>query len=381
MARILAALLVVVAGACVNGHVPLPAPGAAAARLPVLLVAEGTAIDGTAARDIGAALSARIGRPVVTATEPALDGGALRARLVQTYGRLPAGGWDEPRCAAGRAAAHALSYDTDAYYHLRLDRTDTTRQATPEERAAVSAAHRASATILGGLGLAAAGQVREARLDGELTVTTFGPTAGSRRLPVKATARETDAIGTVRLDPRTAVEAAIGGLEPPPYPHWDATARRDLAAGCRVAALAVYDARLRTRAGSRDMLARTLGKGPARAARPRETPAAPAAPPTPSVVEAPAPDPRSTCHSLCEVHMVELCNNDRDLWSRHQLLWESTPCGQRRSEPFLRECYQRQWLSGTFDDACRIPCERAPDGRARLLHLLQGAGCGRTTTL
>jgi hypothetical protein len=84
---------------------------------------------------------------------------------------------------------------------------------------------------------------------------------------------------------------------------------------------------------------------------------------------------------MCEIHMVELCNNDRDLWSRNQQLWQSTPCGQRRSEEFLRDCYQRQWLSGTFDEACMAPCERSGDGRARLLHMLQSGGCTRVSNL
>lgn len=380
MARMQVVILAVVASACLRGPGPQPpAPGSAAARLPVLLVAEGTAIDRGTAAELARVLSAQIGRPVVTAAEAATDESAERARLVERYGRLPAGGWDEARCATGRAATHALQYDADAYYHLHLDRTETTREATSRERAGVSDTRHASATILGRLGLASAGSVREARLTGELTVTTFGPAPETRRLPLRATAHEVDPIGGVELDPRGVVTDAIERLAPPPWPHWDSTARRQLAAGCRVAALAIYDARLRARAGSEDVMRAALGRRPARPAG-RRAPVAPS--PAPSTIDPSPPDTRYTCRALCELHMVELCNNDRDLWSRHQRLWESTPCGQRRPESFLRDCYQRQWLSGTFDEACIAPCEQAPDGRARLLHFLQGGGCApRTSSL
>jgi hypothetical protein len=148
-----------------------------------------------------------------------------------------------------------------------------------------------------------------------------------------------------------------------------------------VAALAIYDARLRSRADSRDVVDLALGRAAKRLARPRGPTAPPPAPAPPATPDAPALDARYTCRALCEMHMVELCNNDRDLWSRHQYLWESTPCGQRRTETFLLDCYQRQWLSGTFDEACMAPCERATDGRARLLHMLQSGGCARVTTL
>src|SRR5262249_31626477 len=143
----------------------------------------------------------------------------------------------------------------------------------------------------------------------------------------------------------------------PPYAHWNVLARRQLAAGCRLTALAVYDARLRERRDSRGILDLALGRAPKRPARPAAPPVLAAVPP-PS--EGP-PEERVSCRALCEIHMVELCNNDRDLWSRHQQLWQSTPCGQRRSEEFLRDCYQRQWLSGTFDEACMAPCERSGD--------------------
>lgn len=70
-------------------------------------------------------------------------------------------------------------------------------------------------------------------------------------------------------------------------------------------------------------------------------------------------------------------NNDNILWSFHRARWESTPCGARRDEDFLQDCYQHQWLSSTFRDACLRPCEDSPDGRERLLRVLRDAGCER----
>ena len=75
------------------------------------------------------------------------------------------------------------------------------------------------------------------------------------------------------------------------------------------------------------------------------------------------------------MHMVELCNNDRALWIENRTRWEATPCGTRRTEAFLEECYRQQWQSGTFEDACVTPCETTPEGRDRLQSILRQAGC------
>ena len=77
------------------------------------------------------------------------------------------------------------------------------------------------------------------------------------------------------------------------------------------------------------------------------------------------------------MHMVQLCNNDKVLWSSHRARWEATPCGTRRAGEFLQECYQQQWLGSTFRDACLAPCEGTAGGRDRLLQLLRDAGCVR----
>jgi hypothetical protein len=82
-----------------------------------------------------------------------------------------------------------------------------------------------------------------------------------------------------------------------------------------------------------------------------------------------------TCAALCSLQMVQLCNNDRALWSRHGSRWESTRCGTRRDEAFLADCYRMQWLSGTYDRACMRPCEDTADGRSRLAAVLRRSGC------
>jgi hypothetical protein len=48
-----------------------------------------------------------------------------------------------------------------------------------------------------------------------------------------------------------------------------------------------------------------------------------------------------------------------------------------REDAFLQACYRKQWLSGAYHEACLLPCERRPEGRDRLLHILRGSGCLR----
>ncbi|HJQ85785.1 MAG TPA: hypothetical protein VKA21_16980, partial [Candidatus Binatia bacterium] len=100
--------------------------------------------------------------------------------------------------------------------------------------------------------------------------------------------------------------------------------------------------------------------------------AAPAAEPVAAAPIAPSPPP---CEVLCDMHMVELCNNDRALWVEHRARWETTRCGTRRHEAFLESCYRQQWQSGTFRDACLVPCETSSEGRTRLEGILRRAGC------
>jgi len=73
--------------------------------------------------------------------------------------------------------------------------------------------------------------------------------------------------------------------------------------------------------------------------------------------------------------MVDICNRDRALWDSHRKPWEQTACGTMRTEAFLKECYQQQWLSGAFHEGCIVPCQRTAEGRERLIAILRGAGC------
>jgi hypothetical protein len=82
-----------------------------------------------------------------------------------------------------------------------------------------------------------------------------------------------------------------------------------------------------------------------------------------------------SCRTLCELHMVQLCNEDRLLWSYHRTVWEPTACGRRRTEAFLAGCYEDQRASGAFDDACLRPCETSIAARERLEGILADAGC------
>jgi hypothetical protein len=320
--RIAVAMALSASGCAVLGLGPRPHGEGALERLPVLLVLEGDQLSPVDAARVGRALARQIHRPVRITHETGIDLDALGARLRARYGRVPSA---HDRCGLGAIAAQTLAHDAHAHYRLVLHE-------------------------------------RDGRLDGELVATTFAREPRRRRLAIRSEGP------SPRID--ELVAAGIRSLDAPAYPLWDGLARRLLARGCPLGALAVYDARLRDRPGSRDVLRAAL----ADAAPP---PAAVAATEPPADAPAPEPTERVSCKTLCELHMVELCNNDRELWSRHRASWEATPCGRMRMEPFLRECYQRQWITGTFHDACIVPCERDGGGRARLLHLLQGEGCAR----
>ena len=147
--------------------------------------------------------------------------------------------------------------------------------------------------------------------------------------------------------------------------------------------LAVAETRLTDRDARRHIRATALARPRARSSTPpseaRAHPAEPdaAEPETQETQEAPRPDERYSCRTLCRMHMVELCNRDKALWDAHGQKWDTTSCGTMRPEGFLQDCYRRQWLSGAFHDACLSPCEGRAEGRERLLRILQEAGCLR----
>jgi hypothetical protein len=234
-------------------------------------------------------------------------------------------------------------------------------------------------------------------------------------------------VATPRLDLEAVVAESLRDLPAPPAPQWEAVARDLVAAGCPFLALAVAETRLEPqvrqpivksalaavargqsqraaarlasqtsgrvtaalRKGDLDLAASILARyerHPARqaatvrtlrkalaAARERAAGEEPTAP-VGTDEEAAA---RYSCQRLCSLHMVELCNNDKVLWSAHRVKWEATVCGERREEPFLQDCYRRQWLSGTFRDGCLRPCEGTAGGRDQLLMILKQAGCVR----
>ncbi len=140
--------------------------------------------------------------------------------------------------------------------------------------------------------------------------------------------------------------------------------------------MAVADARLgsgttfrRVQGSAVEALRRFVERNPAPAVARAQPEAEPA-----GAAPRPAPEP-PTCSALCTMHMIELCNNDLALWIEHRVRWEATACGRRRAEPFLTDCYDRQWTSGTFEEACVTPCETTPEGRTMLESILRRAGC------
>jgi hypothetical protein len=179
-------------------------------------------------------------------------------------------------------------------------------------------------------------------------------------------------------DVAAAVAAGVASLPAPPPARWDVVADGLVRAGCPFLALAVQELRLPGAKAVRSRALAAIG----RTGAPRKTVASA---PDPEPQASPAPEPtfasssRFSCEALCDIHMVEVCNKDRTLWNQHLVAWERTGCGARRSEPFLVECYRRQRISGTFHDACVVPCERSAEGRNALLEMLQGAGCLRSS--
>jgi hypothetical protein len=179
-------------------------------------------------------------------------------------------------------------------------------------------------------------------------------------------------------DVAAATTAGAAGLPAPPAARWDVVANGLVKAGCPLHALAVQELRLGDAKAGRSVRQKALAALGRGVPPPKAAPVASDPEPAPeATVKAAPPEGRFSCEALCGIHMVEVCNKDRTLWTQHLVAWERTGCGTRRTEPFLVECYRRQRISGTFHDACVAPCERSATGRAALLQMLQGAGCLR----
>jgi hypothetical protein len=287
----------------------------------------------------------------------------------------------------------ALEHAAEAAYRVRLDIPGDENAESP-----------------GGLsGLLASVGVRPVQTLRAPALGTIEMHSFNERIKVRQ-ARVRGAAGELLGD---VVTRALTALPEPPGPQWAAEGRRLAAAGCPLLALAVYEQRLALRPDGAAVRQAALRSLTPTARRPPTRETASAAMDefrsalreddleradavlaryesdphrrsttlahmrsTLAARRGPLPEPaQASCTSLCEMHMVEVCNNDRELWHEHQRTWESTPCGKKRPEEFLQACYLHQWLSGTFQGACVAPCDDGPGGRAKLRHILQQSGC------
>jgi len=265
---------------------------------------------------------------------------------------------------------------------VRLDARTTARPATDAERKELGASGFGAMLSAVGLG---DDTLYETKLEGTVERVTFPGAAITAKQRVKWTGRR---LG--RKDaapPPTIGEALTKALDTMPAmqtPRWESLARGFIGGGCPVLGATIAATFLDGALERRLRTAAVTALGPVRAPEPMET--VEAAPiPAPEPVPEPAPevatkpaDPTYSCTTLCTMHMVELCNNDRALWTQNGARWENTRCGMRRGEEFLAACYRMQWLSGTYQQSCMEPCETGDDGRTRLLAMLRRSGCIRS---
>ena len=377
------------------GYVRLPRsvwPPAADGR-PVALLMEGSAFVGPVRARTEYVLEGELGRPVrvVEALPTAADDEtkALAARVVGS--RSLRYDWREPQCAWDRTLLAGVTHDVDAVYRAVVDYSERERPATDYEWDELRGFRTGFRRL------------RERPMVREEIVT--GAVARSALVLHDAVARASVygrrvslASDRERIDVAVAIAETVRGLPELATPEWDGLARRLLKQGCPFLALAIADTQLV--AGERESVqtaaVAAMRAGPGRGAareRPanpvRTTPATrqPEEPSAGTQATAGAPEPSeppaeqtalaraTSCRTLCEMHMVEICNTDKVLWSAHRARWEATPCGTRRDEGFLAQCYQEQWDTGTFDTSCVQPCEASDAGRSRLMAILQEAGC------
>jgi len=387
----LAALAAILCVACgLRPGFPVASGGAGYADPPVGVLTEGSAFDRPELRQqVARSLERASRKRVLLLGVPASVGeGSLKelvSRLTKENPGLARYDWREPHCAAHVDVLTAVQRNVDAVYRVSLDYTERSRPATDAELALRSGRSPGLASVLRALHLVASRTVREEALTGTVALSAFAP-GSSRHIPVSRTAEHLEPTAlTPRIDIGAAVAEAIAALPPPPEPQWAGVARKLVSAGCPFLALAVYETRLRSTGAPRGVgeaalaaIARSRGKATAhRADTSRETmPSRRRATEDQDHAETPpAGEEQYTCDALCNMHIVELCNSDRVLWISHKVNWEATPCGTRRDEPFLQECYREQWLGGTFDSACIRPCESTAEGHERLMRILQDAGC------
>ncbi len=339
----------------------------------VAVLVEGHAFASAAARDAIAALfQERTGRPVRLFTTEPSQPVVLQSVAKRALRKGDGYDWREPACRRRvRPLLPVIAAGADVVFRVRLDAVTTTRPATNTDRTELG---DGVSRMLAAVGIDGRGHVIETRLDGTVERTSFPGVATTHRKPVRWTGRRLGTDDAVAgADVRAAVGAAMALLPKAPEPRLDALARDLVAKGCPFLAYAVSDSpALGTDARRRiETAALAAMRRPVVAEERKET--AEVAEPA----DAAAPAPGYSCSKLCSLHMVELCNGNRTLWSRHGSRWESTRCGERRPEPFLEECYRMQWQSGTYERACVRPCEETPEGHARLQGMLQHSGCLR----
>jgi hypothetical protein len=391
-AAILAALLW---AGCTLGPSPVDR-GAAKPEPPgVVLILRGTAFQKPAARDEAVQVVRDVtARPAhAIAEEPSIDGvlQAAAGRLDKSVTRAARADARDGACRKkGRAVATAVAEHAEILLRIQLDATVTSHDATQEERTEL-APKKGLEGMLSSMGIDGNVMVYEMSLQGTVERTTFPGAATVVKQRVRWSGR--------RLGPRDdtnpasvrdALARALAAMPAAAAPRWEVVARGLVTNGCPVLGTAVADTFLddapkrRIRAAATGALGPTAKREESATPPPSteiaaEPPAVEPLPPDPEPSPAPtASEPTYSCPSLCTLHMVELCNNDRTLWSEHGSRFESTRCGLRRTEGFLEDCYRMQWLSGTYEQSCIRPCEETPEGRTRLVAMLRRSGCLRT---
>jgi hypothetical protein len=360
---------------------------------PVALLLEGSAFAARVRERTARMLEGELRRPVrlVEALPTAADDEtkALAARIVGV--RSLRYDWREPQCAWDRTLLAGVTLDVDAVFRAVVEYTERERPATDGEWEELRGAR------VGFRQLRERPTMREEVVTGTVSRSALVLRDAVSRVSLHRR-RVTLAEDRERIDVAVVVAETAHGLGVPAAPEWDALARRQLKQGCPFLALAIADTYLASREREPVQVAAlaamrgTQSRGgsrerpgsPARPAPPAREPEEPIAvtqptPVSPEPSAAPA-EPTAvaraaSCQSLCEMHMVEICNTDKVLWSAHRARWEPTPCGTRRDEQFLAQCYQEQWDTGTFETSCVQPCEASDAGRSRLMAILQEAGC------
>jgi hypothetical protein len=358
-----------------------PAGDDASSRGGVAVLLDGSAFKDAAAREaVVTMIGERAGRPArVLPGEPTANA-VLQPIAKRTARERGSYDWREPPCAKrARALLPAIAGGAELVVRVRLDVKTTARPATAADRKALA---DVGGRALAAVGLGSDDTVVETRIDGSVERTTFAGSPKTTRETVHWTGKRLAAKASVDAgDVRTAAGVALERMGAAPAPHFDALAQSLVTADCPFLAYAVATTLVAEPAQRKLASAATIAMRRTTAPEKPE-PVASAADTMPSGPEPDEPMPAETtptysCSTLCSLHMVELCNGDRTLWSQHGTRWEASRCGVRRPEAFLAECYRMQWLSGTYEHACVQPCEDGSGGRLRLEAMLRHAGCLR----